>query len=66
MIGYDYHPKSNQDPEKAKNHNPDPNPKQQPDYPVFKTRIRLRCTPLFCRPTRLALSLFFRLFTAVL
>ena len=45
-----YHPKLNPDPdpdpEKAKNHNSDPDPKQQPDYPVFKIRIRLRCTPL--------------------
>ena len=50
IIGYHrkLNPDPDPDPEKAKNHNPDPdpNPKQQPDYPVFKIRIRLRCTPL--------------------
>ena len=47
IIGYHRKLNPDPDPEKAKNYNPDPDPKQQPDYPVFKIRIRLRCTPLW-------------------
>ena len=50
IIGYHRKLNPDPDPERAKNHNPDPDPKQQPDYPVFKIRIRLRCTPLANTP----------------